>query len=133
MKMLAVTNRWGLLDNPIPTFRDGASAHSFYRYIETAAAWGVISGYSDGTFRPNAPITRGQLAKVVVSAMAWPIESSAGPRFSDVPASDPFYQYIETARANRLISGYADGSFHPGTAATRAQIAKIIVAAVPNP
>src|SRR3954470_9348266 len=125
MKMLAVTNRWGLLDNPIPTFRDGASAHSFYRYIETAAAWHVISGYADGTFRPNAPITRGQLAKVLVGAMAWPVDTSGGAHFSDLTAVNPFYQYVETAYHYGVISGYADGSFKPGAAATRGQIAKI--------
>ena len=55
------------------------------------------------------------------------------PAFSDVPRSDPFYRYVETARAGGVISGYADGTFRPGSTATRGQIARIVYNAVTRP
>ena len=52
------------------------------------------------------------------------------PTFNDVPTDHPFYQWIETASLHSIISGYADGTFHPGGSATRGQIAKIVYGAI---
>jgi uncharacterized protein YkwD len=108
-----------------PHFSDVPANNPFYAYIETAYLRGVISGYNDGTFRPNLTITRGQLAKVVVTAKSWPLTSPVRPTFSDVPANNPFYAYVETAVARGAITGYNDGSFRLGSSATRGQISKI--------
>ena len=52
------------------TFSDAASIPSYAAYyIQTMAAQGVIGGYGDGTFRPNANITRGQMAKILYNLM----------------------------------------------------------------
>ena len=102
------------------------SGNPFYSYIETAYNRGIISGYSDGTFRPGSNITRGQLAKIVVSAERWVIETAGGPHFTDVPASHAFYGYVETAWRHGAISGYSDGTFRPGSDANRGQISKIV-------
>lgn len=93
------------------------------------ASRGWISGYSNGTFRPWNATTRGQVCKIVVSAKGWPIDTTGGPHFSDVPASDPFYNFIETAYHHNIITGYSDGTFRPGNNVTRAQFTKIIVIA----
>jgi hypothetical protein len=54
------------LKNPsTPTFIDTPNNHTFYQHIETASAHGIIGGYGDRTFRPDAPATRGQIAKIV--------------------------------------------------------------------
>jgi hypothetical protein len=53
--------------------------------------------------------------------------------FTDVPPTDPFYCYIETAYNAGLISGYSDGTFRPGNSATRGQICKIVYQAVTQP
>jgi N-acetylmuramoyl-L-alanine amidase len=50
------------------TFSDVPPDSTFYEYIERMATRGVISGYSDGTFRPNNNATRGQTAKIVSNA-----------------------------------------------------------------
>ena len=54
------------------------------------------------------------------------------PTFSDVPTDHPFYQYIETAYAHGIISGYG-AVFLPGNSATRGQINKIVYNAVTAP
>jgi hypothetical protein len=108
-----------------PHFSDVAPGSTFYTYIETAYNNGIISGYADGTFRPNTNVTRGQFSKMIVQAFRLPINVSGAPHFSDVSPINPFYQQIETAYNNGLISGYADGTFKPNNYITRGQAAKI--------
>ena len=93
----------------------------------------MISGYADGTFRWGNNVTRAQLSKIIVIAENWPINTTGGPHFSDVPTSYAFYSYIETAYNRAIISGYADGTFKPGNNATRGQISKIVYNAVTAP
>jgi hypothetical protein len=111
---------------PTPTFTDVPTTHTFYQYIETAAYEGLVSGYADGTFRPQNDVTRGQLCKIVVEAAGWPLVSPPTPTFTDVPTDHTFYQYVETAFDRGIISGYSDGTFRPGNNATRGQISKVV-------
>lgn len=117
-------------------FNDVPPTHPFYSYIEAAYNAGLISGYSDGTFRPGSPITRGQIAKMAVEAVeqtqqaGWISTLPSTPTFSDVPAGSAFFRYVETAYANGVIGGYSDHTFHPSAPATRGQIAQIIMLAV---
>jgi subtilisin-like proprotein convertase family protein len=136
------------LDIPIgpapatPSFSDVPRSDPFFRYIEAAKLVGIVSGYADGTFHPNAEVTRGQLAKMIVHAAGWDLIRPATATFNDVPPSNTFYSEIETATCYGLVSGYADGSFRWWSNATRGQIAKIAYlanvttgacAAVPTP
>jgi hypothetical protein len=118
-----------------PHFIDVPPVHTFYNYIETAFNAGVISGYADGTFRPNNCVTRGQFSKMVVLAFGLTINTSGGPHFSDVSPGSAFYTYVETAYNASLISGYSDGTFRPGNNITRGQAAKIVYGArqLPTP
>ncbi|HUS16667.1 MAG TPA: S-layer homology domain-containing protein [Chloroflexia bacterium] len=130
MKILALSQGWTLVNPATPTFSDVPRSNPFYIYIETAVRQAVISGYSDGTFRPGAEVTRGQICKVVVLAHGWALLNPPTPRFSDVDAGNPFYAYVETAAARGIVGGYTDGTFRPGNAATRGQLAKIVYEAL---
>jgi hypothetical protein len=133
-KIVVLAEQWPLYTPPTPTFIDVPTDHPFYEYIETAHYHLIISGYGDGTFRPQNNITRGQLCKVVVLAEGWPLpQGCSGPHFTDVPPTEPFYRYIETAYCRGIISGYSDLTFRPGNTATRGQICKIVYAAVTQP
>ena len=79
--------------------------------------------------QPNNNSTRGQTSKIVVLAFDFPINTTGGTHFTDVPACSTFYPYIETARNLSLVGGYADGTFRPNNNVTRGQIAKIVVLA----
>jgi hypothetical protein len=125
-KIVVLAEGWPINTPPQPTFTDVPTSNPFYPYIETAHSHGIISGYSDGTFRWANNITRGQLCKIVVIAEGWPLYMPPFPSFTDVPANDPFYPYIETAHSRGIISGYADRTFRPYNPAIRAQIARII-------
>ncbi|HMA32864.1 MAG TPA: S-layer homology domain-containing protein [Chloroflexia bacterium] len=123
------------------TYSDVTPGAYFYAPVQWFACSGMISGYGDGTFRPYNNTTRGQLAKIVVLSEAWPINTAGGPHFADVPPSNPFYSFVETAYQHGIISGYrcggpgepCDAQNHPyfrwGNEVTRGQIAKIIVGA----
>src|SRR5205085_6689849 len=56
-----------------PHFSDVGPESPLYPYVETAYNRDIISGYSDGTFRPYNNVSRGQLCKIVVLAQEWPI------------------------------------------------------------
>ena len=136
-KIVANAEGWPIDTQGGPHFTDVPSGSTFYPYIETAYNRGVISGYNCGAgcleFRPGNNITRAQLSKIVVNAEGWPIDTQGGPHFTDVPPSDPFYGFIETAYNHTVISGYADSTFRPGSNATRGQISKIVYNAVTAP
>jgi hypothetical protein len=136
-KIVVLAEEWPIDTTGGPHFLDVPTSHPFYPYIETAYNRGVISGYADGTFRPGNNLTRAQLCKIVVSAEEWPINTTGGPHFTDVPATNPFYAYVETAYNLDIITGYSCGpgclEFRPGSSATRAQISKIIYNALNVP
>ena len=119
------------------TFTDVPRGSTFFDYIETAAHNDIVSGYSDGTFRPNANVTRGQLSKIDAVAankiQAWDLLNPTTPTFSDVPRTNPFYTYIETVACHGVVSGYSDGTFRWGNDAIRAQIAKIVCVTAQDP
>jgi hypothetical protein len=136
-KIAVLAKGWPIYTPPTPTFRDVPASHPYYQFIETAYHQGIISGYGDGTFRPNNNVTRGQLCKIIVLAEGWPIYIPPTPTFVDVPATHAFYQYVETAYYHAIISGYSCGAgcleFRPGNNATRGQISKIVYNAITAP
>lgn len=132
-KIAVLAEGWQLSNPSAASFRDVPLGSTFFVYVETAYAHSIISGYGDGTFRPYNNITRGQLCKVIVQAEGWPIDTRNGPHFSDVPTNHTFYNYVETACNRGIISGYGDGTFHPGNNATRGQICKTVYNAVTAP
>jgi hypothetical protein len=140
-KIVVLASAWSIYTPPSPTFWDVPTTDAFYPYIETAYAHGIISGYTCGAgcleYRPGNNITRGQLCKIITLARGWILYAPPSPTFSDVPASDPFYRYIETAYAHGIISGYTCGTgcleFRTGNNATRGQISKIVYLAITLP
>jgi hypothetical protein len=114
-------------------FSDVQPSDWFYEFVRCVYCDGAISGYADGTFRPYNNTTRGQLTKIIVLAFDYPIYTPPTPTFTDVPETDPFYQYIETAAYNEIVAGYADGTFRPYNDVTRGQLCKIVVVAAEWP
>ena len=102
------------------------SADKWYNNaVSTLCHMGVLGGYSDGTFRPNAPITRAEFAKIAVSFAQINGFSEYG-YFTDVDSSDWYAPYVDAAKAVGLIEGYSDGSFKPENKITRAEACTIV-------
>jgi len=122
------------------TFTDVPSDNTFYANVRCLACRGIISGYADGTFRPNVQVTRGQLAKIVSNAANF-TEPPGAQIFQDVPPDHTFYEWINRLTNRGHMSGYSCGSpgepcvqnrpyFRPFANATRAQTSKIVANAV---
>src|SRR4029079_8132916 len=82
-----------LIARYIGSFGDVPVGSPFYSSVQCLACQGVISGYADGTFRPNNHMSRGQLAKVVSIAAGFS-EPVGTQQYVDVLSSDPFFPYI---------------------------------------
>lgn len=94
----------------------------FNNSVSTLSNAGIINGYPDGTFRPNAPITRAEMAKVI-AMFAELNKDSAG--FKDI-AGHWAEAYIKLAAGNGWIAGYPDGTFRPDQYITRAETMTMI-------
>src|SRR5439155_22827154 len=71
-KIIVRAESWPITTEGGPHFTDVPEGSTFYDYIETAYAHYIIGGYSDGTFRPANPATRGQICKIVYNAVTQP-------------------------------------------------------------
>ena len=95
--------------------------------ISTLSNMGIISGYSNGTFRPSAPITRAELTKIAAGFFADNrVTSHYDGRFSDVSGSEWFVSALEKAIEEGIVEGYGDSTFAPDQYITRAQACTII-------
>jgi hypothetical protein len=123
------------------TFSDVPPGSTFYDYVRCLACQDIISGYPDGTFRPNSRLTRGQLSKIVSNAAGFN-EPPSGQTFEDVPSGSTFYDFIERLSSRGYISGYPCGGvgepcnppqnrpyFRPNANVTRGQASKIVASA----
>ena len=93
--------------------------------ISTLTNMGIIDGFSDGTFRPYAKITRAQFAKIAVGFFETTREDYQG-YFTDVDINAWYTEYVEAAARVGLIEGFNDGTFRPNTNITRAQACVIV-------
>ena len=87
------------------------------RAIATLTNMGIIKGYTDGTFRPNADITRAELATIIARFAKLDVNTKT---FSDINGHWA-QKNIELAAGNGWINGYEDGTFRPNNNITRAE------------
>lgn len=106
-------------------FSDVSADKWYNNAVSTLCHMGVLGGYSDGTFRPNAPITRAEFAKIAVS-FSQANGSAVYSYFTDVKTTDWFAPYVTAAKDSSLIEGYSDGSFKPENRITRAEACAIV-------
>ena len=114
-----------------PSFQDLSPDHWAYKEIQFLTQEGIISGYPDGTFRPENPVTRAEFAKLVLLSSLHKEEPQfpAEPTFPDVPRRHWAFGYVEGCVKLGWISGYPDGKFLPERTISKAEIVKVIVVA----
>lgn len=106
-------------------FSDVSADKWYNNAVSTLCNMGVIGGYADGTFRPDAPISRAEFAKIAVS-FTQNTGSATYNYFTDVKPTDWFAPYVTAAKDAGLIEGYSDGSFKPESEITRAEACAIV-------
>ncbi|MGO4692850.1 S-layer homology domain-containing protein [Paenibacillus sp. 2TAB26] len=101
--------------------------------VEELTALGIISGYEDGTFKPENSITRAELAKVVVIATgnesAAKLMNDVKPSFKDVKANAWYTGYINVASAKGFIQGF-NGNYRPSDSVKFEEVVAILVRAL---
>jgi len=110
-------------------FKDIAS-HWAMNDILTMASRGVTNGFPDGTFAPEAKVTRAEFAALLVRSVDRPLTKPETPKFKDVPTWAWYYQPIETAASLGLVKGYGDGTFAPNARISRVEMATMIIRAM---
>jgi hypothetical protein len=111
------------LSNP---YSDVSATAWYSTAVSAMSMSGTIIGYPDGTFRPNAPMSRGELATIVARlGLAQGMRTMAGSGFSDV-SGHWAEQNIYYASGIGWLAGYPDGSFRPEEAATRAEFITLV-------
>ncbi|MDD4391080.1 MAG: S-layer homology domain-containing protein [Eubacteriales bacterium] len=120
----------------IPVSAFGATSFSDARghwaesYINKAVSKGIVTGYPDGKFRPDAPVTRAEFITMVNKALG--NRGSASVNFSDTPAFEWYYQAVAKAVAAAYTGGYDDGTFRPDAKISRQEAAVMISRIVPT-
>lgn len=99
-------------DNDFTDVEDGAW---YNRSISTLAKAGILSGYLDGTFKPNAPITRAEMASIIAR---FDKLTETGKTFNDIEGHWA-QKYIELAATKGWLSGDGDGNFRPNDSIKR--------------
>lgn len=113
-------------DNVTIVPKDLANDHWALEAIAGCIEGGIVAGYPDGLYHPEVLVTRDQMAVYISRAMAGGQsnvpEGPEGATFPDVPTDHWAYDCIEYAVAHEVVTGYADGRYHPGWGVTRSQM-----------
>jgi len=116
-------------------FPDVAEDYIFAGSIQKLAGMGILQGYTDGRYGPDDPVSRQQMAKIIMLATGEhtpAVDNAADPTFPDVSPSDgvPYpFDYVEEAAEAGYFVGDEQGRFRPAAPISRVQLALVLVRA----
>ena len=113
----------------IPVFANDISGHWAEQTIAKWQANGKISGYTDGSFRPDKIITRAEFLRLLNNTIQTSFTAHTDTTFSDVTKNDWFYADVAQATNKKITTGFSDGTFRPNQPITRAEAAMMICTA----
>ncbi len=109
-----------------PTAFADVKGHWAEAYIQAMVSRGLLTGFPDGTFKPEAPVTRAQYAALLAKVYDLPTVRSAS-TFSDLPSNFWAFGAVIKSYQMGFIAGFPDGTFRPGLNLTRVQAMSSIV------
>jgi len=109
-------------------FADITPGNTHYEAIKYLKDHDIISGYSDGTFKPNNTVNRAEALKMLMLAFNVDVGGPFQMNFSDVDKSAWYASTLSTAVARGIVKGYSDGTFKPSNTVNRAEYLKILFA-----
>ncbi|MBT6069026.1 hypothetical protein HOG48_04690 [Candidatus Peregrinibacteria bacterium] len=109
-----------------PIFSDIPQHDKYMKYVLEAYNRGIVEGYPDGTFRPEASISRAETLAMILRAFEIDILRGGFQFYPDVPKSEWFFKFVDTGTTSELVSGYDTGSFGPHDPITFGEIAKML-------
>lgn len=111
-------------DCPSAPFTDVDTAKWYHLSVDYVFTHKMMNGVSSRAFAPNANLTRGMLVQILYNLEGKPKGTAAN--FSDVQADAWYAEAVGWAASNKVVTGYADGTFRPNAAVTREQAAAIL-------
>lgn len=111
-------------DCPSAPFTDVDTAKWYHLSVDYVLTHKMMNGVSSRAFAPNANLTRGMLVQILYNLEGKPKGTAAN--FSDVQADAWYAEAVGWAASNKVVTGYADGTFRPDAAVTREQAAAIL-------
>lgn len=111
-------------DCPSAPFTDVDTAKWYHLSVDYVLTHKMMNGVSSRAFAPNANLTRGMLVQILYNLEGKPKGTAAN--FSDVQTDAWYAEAVGWAASNKVVTGYADGTFRPNAAVTREQAAAIL-------
>lgn len=112
-------------------YTDVSGTDPHYKAIEWLSLNGVIKGYGDNTFRPNNPVNRAEMLKMIFIADGNEDDADAAlagaQMFPDTPKTEWYAKYVALARQRGTVQGYPDGKFRPANNINKAEAYKIVL------
>lgn len=101
--------------------------------VDRLNAFGIVDGYSDGSYKPKAMVTRAEFAKLLVTALG--LENAAGAatgssQFADIDGSEWYAGFVNVAAGQGIIGGYPDGTFKPNAQVNYGEAVTMLVRAL---
>ena len=130
-----------IVSTPAPAIGVAYPPHGFTDVADTdfygdAAYWGkffeLVAGFPDGTFRPDADVTRGQIVNMLWHAVDEPVVNTPH-GFVDVPAGAFYRQALNWAKARHLVTGFAGNRYRPMQPVTLGQLVNMVWKMVGSP
>jgi len=107
-------------------FGDVPAAHWAWSDIERLKRSGLMIGDASGNFRPQAPITRAEMAMIAAKWLGADLSAAGSPAFADVDGGHWAAAAIDAASRAGILVGFEDGTFRPGERLTRAQAVAVM-------
>lgn len=107
-------------------FSDVSKAHPNYQAIKYLSDNGIISGYSDGTFKPGDTVNRVEALKMLMLAFGLDAGPAGPLPFNDTDNAAWYASTLATALDKAIVKGYDDGSFKPANTVNKAEYLKML-------
>lgn len=120
-------------DTSCDSFPDVPASYTFYTDITSLKCAGIVSGYTDGTFRPDIHVSRGEAMKFLMEGLRYrkndpnfQLYTQSDTVFTDVTPTHTFYEPIMAGYTLGIVSGFSSDTFRPQENTLREQMAKIV-------
>lgn len=123
---------WNMNGKPAPKssaktpFRDVPKSHAYYKAILWAYQKGITKGYSDGTFKIDRAVTRGEAVRFLWNLKGQPNPGTTQNPFKDLSKNYTHYKAVLWAYRKGITKGYGDGTFRAGSNATRGEAVEFL-------
>lgn len=110
-------------------YSDVTEDSAYYTAVETLSKLGVVTGYEDGTYKPEESVTRAEMAALIARIQGYEetAKANANTKFTDVPFENWASGYVAQASNQGIVNGYGDGTFGPDDSVLYEQAVKMIM------